>query len=141
MAEEQVPLDELVRRPGVVVVSWWSPHSPAAVAFAAEYAHAAASTEGATFTAVNTVQHQDLAQAYGIDEVPVLMVFRDGLLVYRQGGFLAAPVLQQIVHAIQVVDIATLRQAWDGAKEGAPSEEHAPSAPGGPPPAHPAPKH
>jgi len=114
-------LEELVRRPGVVLVSWWSPQSPAAVAFAAEYANAAAITQDATFAAIDVGEHAALARTYGVSDVPTMMAFRDGVLVYRQSGFLPSAAVRQIVQATQAADPITLRQAWNGSGEG----EHA----------------
>jgi thioredoxin-like negative regulator of GroEL len=111
-------LEELVRRPGVVLVSWWSPRSPAAVAFAAEYASAAAATDDATFAAIDVGEHAALAMTYGVSDVPTVMAFRDGVLVYRQSGFLPAAAVRQIVQATQAADPSTLRQAWNGTGEG-----------------------
>src|SRR5262245_25669856 len=132
-------LEELVRRPGIVLLGWWSPSSPTAVAFAAEYATAAASTDNALFTAINIGDHAALAESYGVRDVPTVMAFRDGILVFRQSGFLPAAAVRQIVEAAQAADISTLRQAWNGVK-GPPPEEGGTGPKNRPPPAHPAPK-
>jgi thioredoxin 1 len=136
---QEVRLEELTQRPGVVLLSWWSPSSPAAVAFAAEYATAAASTENAIFTAINIGDHEELAESYGVRDVPTVMAFRDGVLVFRQSGFLPAAAVRQIVEAAQSADISMLRQAWNGVK-GVTTEDGPSASKNRPPPAHPAPK-
>jgi thioredoxin-like negative regulator of GroEL len=134
MAQDADRLDELVKRPGILVVSWWAPRSPAQAAFAAEFAAAAQEIDGgATFAAVNIDDNAPLAETYGVDEVPTVMTFRDGVLVFRQTGFVPATTLLQIVRATQAMDMADLRQGWDGHKKGVPAQP-APAAPAGTPP-------
>jgi thioredoxin 1 len=129
MARDADRLDELVHRPGILVVSWWAPRSPSQATFAAEFAAAAEEIEGgATFAAVNVDDNRRLAETYGVDEVPTITTFRDGVLVFRQSGHLPSVALLQLVRATQAMDMADLRQGWDGHKKGVPAQA-APPAP------------
>src|SRR5215831_20482482 len=143
MDEDTDRLDELVQRPGIVVLSWWAPRSPTQAAFAAEFAAAAQEIDGgATFAAVNVDDSTALAETYGVDEVPTIMTFRDGVLVFRQTGFIASTTLLQIVRATQAMDMADLRQGWDGQKKGVPAQPTPPVPKGAPPtPKEPARRH
>ena len=61
------------------------------------------------FTKVNTEAEQGLAAAFGIQSIPTLMVFRDGILLYQQAGALPGHVLQKIVDEVKELDMEKVR--------------------------------
>ncbi len=62
-----------------------------------------------TFAKVDTEAEQELAGALGIQSIPTLMVFRDGVLLYREPGALGAPALDALLDQIQELDMDEIR--------------------------------
>jgi thioredoxin 1 len=59
---------------------------------------------------VDTDAEQSLASAAQITSIPTLMAFRDGILVFRQPGALAAPQLEQLITAIKSLNMDDVRK-------------------------------
>ena len=51
----------------------------------------------------------DLANEYGIQAIPTLMAFRDGLLVFEQAGALPAHALQKLIDQVRGLDMDKVR--------------------------------
>ena len=57
------------------------------------------------FGSINTEQERTCPVAW-ISSIPTLMVFRDGIMVFRQPGALPASALDQVIEAVRL-DMAT----------------------------------
>ena len=62
-----------------------------------------------TFGKIDTEDQQELSGAAGITSIPTLMAFRDGILVFRQPGALPAAALEQVIKAVQDLDMDDVR--------------------------------
>ena len=62
-----------------------------------------------TFGKVDTEAEQQLAGEAGISSIPTLMVFRDGILLYNSPGALPAEALDEIITAVQGLDMNEVR--------------------------------
>jgi thioredoxin 1 len=62
-----------------------------------------------TFGKVDTETEQQLAGEAGISSIPTLMVFRDGLLLYNSPGALPAEALDEIITAVQGLNMDDVR--------------------------------
>ena len=58
---------------------------------------------------LDTEAHQQLASALEIQAIPTLMVFRDGIGLFRQAGALPAPALADIVEQARALDMDAVR--------------------------------
>lgn len=66
-----------------------------------------------TFGKVDTEAQQQLATDSGITSIPTLMGFRDGILVYSQSGALSANQLEEVVQAVNNLDMDGVRSALE----------------------------
>jgi thioredoxin 1 len=62
-----------------------------------------------TFGKVDTEAEQQLAGEAGISSIPTLMVFRDGILLYNNPGALPAEALDEIIKAVQGLNMDDVR--------------------------------
>jgi thioredoxin 1 len=62
-----------------------------------------------TFGKVDTEAQQQLANEANISSIPTLMVFRDGLLLYNNPGALPAEALDEIISAVQGLNMDEVR--------------------------------
>ena len=79
------------------------------MAFAPVYDAAAEANEDILFAKVDTEAEQALAQEAGIMSIPTLMVFRDGILLYREAGALPAASLDSLIEQIKNLDMDAVR--------------------------------
>jgi thioredoxin 1 len=57
----------------------------------------------------------ELAQAFGIQSIPTLMVVRDGVVVYAQPGALPAPALADLIGKVRELDMDEVRAKVEAA--------------------------
>ncbi len=58
------------------------------------------------FGKVDTEAQQSLASAAGIQSIPTLMIFRDGILLFSQPGALPPAALEDLVSQVKAIDMA-----------------------------------
>lgn len=57
--------------------------------------------EKARIVKIDVDKYQEIAQAYNIQSVPTLMIFKEGLVVWRQSGVIQAKELEAIIEQHQ----------------------------------------
>ncbi len=95
---------------GTVFVDWWAPWCGPCRVFGPVFESAAAKHPDVTFAKVNTEEEQGLASAFNIRAIPTLMVFRDGILLFREAGMLPASALEELVKRVAEIDMDDVRR-------------------------------
>ncbi len=70
-----------VDKPGIVFVDFWATWCAPCRMFAPVFEKSAKAHPDVVFGKVNTEEQQELAEAFGIQSIPTLMVFKDGQVV------------------------------------------------------------
>jgi thioredoxin 1 len=112
----QQTLKEVLERPGIVVLDWWAKWCRPCVAFAPIFSDAAERHPDIFWGKVNTEAERELAHAFGIQSIPTLMIFRDGVLIFAQPGMVPGEGLDQLAAAAREVDMDEVRRKIDARK-------------------------
>ena len=101
--------EDTVLGEGIVLVDFWAGWCGPCQSFAPVYEAASEKHEDVTFAKVDTEAEQALAGGLGIQSIPTIMAFRDGIQVFSQPGALPADSLDGLISQIESLDMDAVR--------------------------------
>jgi thioredoxin 1 len=99
-----------IEKTGITLVDFWAEWCGPCRMFAPIFEAASEKYPEITFGKVDTEAQQQLAEEAGISSIPTLMVFRDGILLYNNPGALPAEALDEIIKAVQDLNMDDVRK-------------------------------
>ena len=94
----------------IVLVDFWADWCGPCKRFAPIYEKASEEHSDITFAKLDTDANQELSGQLGIEGIPTLMAFREGVLVFNQAGALPGPALKQVIDAVKGLDMVEVHK-------------------------------
>jgi thioredoxin 1 len=101
---------ETIQHNDIVFVDFWAAWCPPCRAFAPIFDKASDEHPGIVFGKVDTEAERQLAATARITSIPTLMAFRDQILVFSQPGALNGRQFEQLIEAIEQLDMDEVRR-------------------------------
>lgn len=105
----RVDFEQAVARPGIVLVDCRAAWCGSCEGFADVYRRVAARNPRHRFAQIDTDAQKELREALGITRIPSLLLYRDGVLLFRQAGQFDEETLQGIIAQAESLDMEKVR--------------------------------
>ena len=89
----------------IVLVDFWADWCGPCKRFGPIYEKTSEEYQGVVFAKLDTEANQELSGQLGIEGIPTLMAFREGVLVFNQAGALPGQALKQVIDAVKGLDM------------------------------------
>jgi thioredoxin 1 len=89
----------------IVLVDFWAEWCGPCKRFGPIYEKTSEEYQGVVFAKLDTEANQELSGQLGIEGIPTLMAFREGVLVFNQAGALPGQALKQVIDAVKGLDM------------------------------------
>ena len=110
--------ESIVSEGGIVIVDCWAAWCGGCKEFSPVYEKVADKFPAHTFGKLDTQAEEELVSALGIEKIPSLLLYRDGILLFKQPGYYEEDKLEDIVRQAESVDMEAVRSHIEAEKNG-----------------------
>jgi thioredoxin 1 len=107
---------ETIDAGGTVLIDFWAEWCGPCKSFAPHFEAASEKHADIIFGKVDTESQRELAGAFGIRSIPTVMVFRESIMLFNQGGSLPPAALDELIKQVQALDMDEIRAEIEAEK-------------------------
>ena len=100
---------EIIGRGGIILLDFWAAWCGPCRSFSPIFEKVSETHPKIVFGKVDTESEQQLAAAFEVRSIPTLTVFREGILLFSQGGALPEKALEELIAKVSELDINQVR--------------------------------
>jgi thioredoxin 1 len=94
---------------GIVLIDCWARWCPACKDFEPVFEEVGARNQKHTFARLDVQQEKELVERLGVEHVPTLVLYRVGVRLFHQPGYVNAEGLEDIVRQAESLDMDEVR--------------------------------
>ncbi|MDO4684908.1 MAG: thioredoxin [Corynebacterium sp.] len=102
--------ESVVSKEGIVLLDCWAEWCGPCRRFGPIFESVSDGHPDKVFAKLDTEENQGIAAALQIQSIPTLMIFRDGILVFREAGIMPAPALEDLISQVAALDMEDVRR-------------------------------
>jgi thioredoxin 1 len=106
---------ESVAGDGIALVDFWAEWCGPCHKFSPIFQSVADKHEDITFGKVDIDAEPGLAEQFGVQSIPTLLLVRDGIILYQQPGVVSAAAIESLIEQARGLDMAQVRQEAEAA--------------------------
>jgi thioredoxin 1 len=107
-------IDAHVDQPGIALVEFRHPRNAASLILDAALAEVSRERADVRFGSVDMSRERELVRDWEVGDAPTLMVYRDGVLLFRRAGSLPAPIIEDLLGVVSSLDMDEVRRGMNG---------------------------
>jgi thioredoxin 1 len=102
--------EETIKSNDIVIIDFWAEWCGPCKSFAPTYEAVSEKYEDIVFGKVDTEAEQALGAHFQIRSIPTLMIFREEIVLFSQGGALQASQLEDVIGKVKELDMENVRE-------------------------------
>lgn len=99
-----------VEQEGIVLVDAWAEWCGPCKQFAPIYEQASERHQDVVFAKLDTDSNQEVSAALGVQSIPTLFLFRDGILLFQNPGVIPGEAIDDVLKQAQELDMEDVRR-------------------------------
>ena len=101
--------EKVTSKKGILMIDCWAEWCGACQSFNPIFESVAKKYSKHTFAKLDTVKEKQLVSKLGIEHIPTLMLYRDGILIFQQPGYYEEEKLEDIIQQAENLDMDEVR--------------------------------